>query len=789
MIKKKPVSVKGLVFDMDGLLLDSEKVVKRSWDYAGKELGYENFGDHIYNTVGFNLKRRTEYFKTNVDLDFPMDRFAQMTREYYYKIADKEGIAVKKGAPELLNAAKSHGCMIGLATSSRQIHAEQSLKRAGLYDYFDGKVFGDTVKEGKPSPEIYLKACKSIGIEPEDAVALEDAPSGAISAHAAGMTETVQAEELTVDSKVAQIQGESIIPRADQVPGNEELFAQYVEQTFYGEESESYRTPAVYGNIGQNVLTGADKYVYNELKKIAANIADGKAADGSEPSGQYVSTKFTLSVAGQGITYEGGAFKGFSLSKVIAALLADCPYDLYWYNKTASTWFNGRISGREVVEIDINFPAADAYAGPEIEQQYKTKCTVDSKKTGAASSAAENARKIIEKHKAEKDYEKMESYKEEICDLTSYNYDAVKPGVAYGDPWQMIYVFDGDESTNVVCEGYAKAFQYLCDMSDFLDPGYNCCSVTGMMRGGTGEGPHMWNIVTIGDGNYLVDVTNSDDGTAGERGGLFMAWDKNNGSVENGYVFNTVYYDDAITFAYDGRTKDLYGTGDNSVLKIASAEYEEPKGTAPVIEGVENGGNYYATQKITVRDADNDLASVTVNGKQEAGTEISLSADNQNNQKKEYTIIAEDRRGNSTSCKITINPCSDLQKRISHLSVDTVKVTDKALVQNTLKDAVTAVENAAEEEKTILAEVKTKCETLLAKIDEMTQPQDYIRGDVDANSKVDVGDVRTALRYICKKTNLTETQMKAGDVTGDEKVTIEDLRKILRYVCKKITEL
>lgn len=604
----------------------------------------------------------------------------------------------------------------------------------------------------------------------------------------AGTMKTVHAEE-TADGELAKVQGQSMIPDADQIPGNEELFAQYVEQIFYGQEGESYRTPAVYGNIGQNVLTGADKYVYDELKKIAANIANGKEADGSEPSGRYVSTKFTIPVEGKGITYKGGEFTGFNLDKVTAALLADCPYDLYWYDKTASTGYSGKISGQEVVELEINFPAADAYAGPDTEPVYNTKCTVDSKKTGAAVAAANNAQKIIEKHKDEKDYEKMESYKDEICDLTSYNYDAVSGGVSYGDPWQMIYVFDGDESTKVVCEGYAKAFQYLCDMSEFRDAGYNCYSVTGVMSGGTGAGAHMWNIVTIGDGNYLVDVTNSDDRTAGEHGGLFMAWDKNKGSVENGYVFNTVYYDDAITFAYDGRTKALYGTGDNSVLKIASTEYEEPKGTAPVIEGVENGGNYYATQKVTVSDADKDLASVTVNGKQEAGTEISLSADNQNNQKKEYTIVAEDRDGNSVSCKITVNPCSDLQQRIAHLSVDTVKVSDKELVQNTLKDATTAVENAAEEEKTILAEVKTKCETLLAKIDEMTQPQDYIRGDVDSNSKVDVGDVRTALRYICKKTELTETQMKAGDVTGDEKVTIEDLRKILRYVCKKITEL
>lgn len=185
--EKIPASLRGLVFDMDGLLLDSEKVVKRSWDYAGCLLGYENFGDHIYNTVGFNLKRRTEYFKMNVSEDFPMDEFSDLTRKRYHEIAKAEGIAVKPGAKELMAWAKEKGYRLGLATSSRKVHAKQSLEKAGLYHYFDGCVFGDMVKEGKPAPEIYLRACRAIGVEPAYAAALEDAPSGVLSARAAGM--------------------------------------------------------------------------------------------------------------------------------------------------------------------------------------------------------------------------------------------------------------------------------------------------------------------------------------------------------------------------------------------------------------------------------------------------------------------------------------------------------------------------------------------------------------------------------------------------------------------------
>ena len=118
---------------------------------------------------------------------FPMDKFNEQTREKYYGICDKEGIGVKEGARELLIYAKEHGYKVGLATSSREIHAKASLEKVGLWKYFDGGVFGDSVKHAKPDPEIYLKACEAIGTEPVHSIALEDAPAGIRSASAAGM--------------------------------------------------------------------------------------------------------------------------------------------------------------------------------------------------------------------------------------------------------------------------------------------------------------------------------------------------------------------------------------------------------------------------------------------------------------------------------------------------------------------------------------------------------------------------------------------------------------------------
>lgn len=179
--------IKALVFDMDGLLLDSERIVKRSWNDAGDEVGVPNVGEQIYHTLGMNRRARNEYFKKVFGEDFPLEEFNERTSICFYRIVEKEGLPVKTGAKELLKYAKEHGYKIAVATSSSRQYARKVLTDAGIYSYFEGGVFGDMVEHAKPDPEIYQKACESIHVRPEDAIALEDAPAGVRSAYAAGL--------------------------------------------------------------------------------------------------------------------------------------------------------------------------------------------------------------------------------------------------------------------------------------------------------------------------------------------------------------------------------------------------------------------------------------------------------------------------------------------------------------------------------------------------------------------------------------------------------------------------
>ena len=171
---------------MDGLLFDSERIVQRSWEMAGDELGIPHMGDVIYHTLGMNRTGRNEYFRKYIREDFPFEEFGRLTRDNFWKIVDKEGLPLKKGAKELLAYGKSQGHKMAVATSSSREYAMGNLIRAGIDSYFDSVVCGDMVKKAKPDPEIYIYTMKKMGVEPKDCYVVEDSTFGLQAAESAG---------------------------------------------------------------------------------------------------------------------------------------------------------------------------------------------------------------------------------------------------------------------------------------------------------------------------------------------------------------------------------------------------------------------------------------------------------------------------------------------------------------------------------------------------------------------------------------------------------------------------
>lgn len=178
--------LRAVLFDMDGLMYDTERVVKRSWDEAGERMGYGKLGDHIFHTLGMNLKRRGEYFRSVYGQEFPFEEFTEIYRSISQRILKAEGIPVKKGLYELLDDLAQKGILCAVATSSSSPHALGNLEQTGLRSRFQTVISGDEVTKSKPDPEIYEKAMAALGVEGGETIVLEDSRNGLCSALAAG---------------------------------------------------------------------------------------------------------------------------------------------------------------------------------------------------------------------------------------------------------------------------------------------------------------------------------------------------------------------------------------------------------------------------------------------------------------------------------------------------------------------------------------------------------------------------------------------------------------------------
>ena len=338
-------------------------------------------------------------------------------------------------------------------------------------------------------------------------------------------------------------------------------------------------------------LTGNDAKVYKLFKNYIQDVANGRRTSTvfeiqfSElgVTKEYFSAAdlgVDTLVANGSITAEASAAMysmiDFDIQTIVYRLLDDCPFDCYWYDKTTSTsssnyGIGGTYSNGEWLlyfsdtSITYSFPVCQAYSGGSY--------SVSPTQINRALAASNKAQQIVNKYSNLSDFEKLVKYKEEICALVDYNHAAAGGGVAFGDPWQPVYVFDGDTTTDVVCEGYSKAFKYLCDLSTF-DDDITCILVTGNFNTTNGtDGGHMWNIVSFGNGkNYMVDVTNCDDGAIGQKDKLFL---KTYSSKTNSSTYKYVISGVTCTYVYYEYTINTYRDAalalTNNVLVLAPA--------------------------------------------------------------------------------------------------------------------------------------------------------------------------------------------------------------------------
>lgn len=179
-------SITAVLFDMDGIVLDTEKLYTRFWQEAAKELGYPMTREQALGlrslSRGAGLAKMQSYFGEEVDYSAIRKKRIELMDAFI----EQEGVEIKPGIHELLEFLKERGVKTAIATSSPIERTVLYLTAVGLQNSFDELISGYMVERGKPAPDIYLYAAAKLGVAPCNCMVLEDSPAGILAAHRAG---------------------------------------------------------------------------------------------------------------------------------------------------------------------------------------------------------------------------------------------------------------------------------------------------------------------------------------------------------------------------------------------------------------------------------------------------------------------------------------------------------------------------------------------------------------------------------------------------------------------------
>ena len=180
------MDIKAIIFDMDGVILDSETISDKTWAIAQDEMDVSTDKDYINMCRGSNRNDTLKILRDVFGQDFDADAFLNRATVLFHMYEETQGIPLMPYAQQILEYLKPK-YRLALASSTNGRAVERQLTNAGVIQFFETRTTGEMVEHSKPDPEIYLMACRSLGLEPQDCVAVEDSPNGIRSAAKAGL--------------------------------------------------------------------------------------------------------------------------------------------------------------------------------------------------------------------------------------------------------------------------------------------------------------------------------------------------------------------------------------------------------------------------------------------------------------------------------------------------------------------------------------------------------------------------------------------------------------------------
>lgn len=198
-------NIRAVIFDMDGVLLDTESVCKVCWRRAAGEYGVERIDEAFMRCVGQNTSDSLILLKDYCGRKVSPEDFYARTSELFYVVEREEGLKKMPFVSECLESLKERGFRLAVASSTRWVNVERQLKAAGIFDFFETITTGDKVIHSKPSPDIYLKSLDSLKLKAVQCIAVEDSPNGVRAASRAGIKCVMVPDQIQPDSEMKNL--------------------------------------------------------------------------------------------------------------------------------------------------------------------------------------------------------------------------------------------------------------------------------------------------------------------------------------------------------------------------------------------------------------------------------------------------------------------------------------------------------------------------------------------------------------------------------------------------------